>query len=316
MHLRHVWQLLLLSLVWGGAYLFMRASVPAFGPAPMIFLRMALGSALVLLPLALRRHGPGPLREHWRELTIFGIAFTAVPFLGLGYAAKSISAGMLAILQSAAPLFSAVVAHYWLRDRITPSRAAGLVIGFAGVALLVWDKASVRGDEGVAILVTLLVTALWGVSSNYARRRLQALDPIVVATGSIGVAALALAPVAWATWPVAPPSARAWAEVVFLGVAGSGFGFLLYFALIAQVGPVRTVSVTFLSPVVAMVAAVFYLDEAVTPRMAVGCAVIVAGTALTLGLLPGARGRNAARIGVADAGGGDGPPGRRSGDAS
>jgi len=135
----------------------------------MIFLRMALGSALVLLPLTLWRFGPKPLLRHWRELAFFGVVFTALPFLGLGYAALSISAGLLAILQSAAPLFAAVVARIWLREPITGARATGLAIGFAGVAMLVWDRVGVREDAGIAILLTLAVTALWGVSSNYAR---------------------------------------------------------------------------------------------------------------------------------------------------
>ena len=282
----HLAQLLLLSFIWGSAYLFMRASAPAFGAAAMIFLRMALGSVLVLLPLTLWRFGAAPLREHWKELLVFGVAFTALPFLGLGFAALSISAGLLAVLQSAAPLFAALVAHFWLRERVTPLRALGLVIGFAGVTLLVWDKVGVREDAGVAVLVTLAVTALWGVSSNYARARLAAIDPIVLATGSVGVAAVVLAPIALLTWPGEPPGAKAWAEVVFLGVAASGFGFLLYFGLIGQVGAVRATSVTFLNPVVAMSAAAVYLGEGITPRMVLGCAVILTGTALTLGLVP------------------------------
>jgi drug/metabolite transporter (DMT)-like permease len=220
--------------------------------------------------------------------------FTAIPFIGLGWAAQSISAGLLAVLQSAAPLFSALVAHFWLRDRLTPLRAAGLVIGFAGVALLVWDKVGVRGDAGLAVLVTLAVTAMWGVSSNWART-LHAIEPVVLAAGSIGFGALAIAPFALASWPATPPGVRAWAEVTFMGIAASGFGFLLYFGLIKSVGAVRATSVSFLTPVVAMVSGAFYLGEPLTLRMFVGCAVIVAGTALTLGLLPRRPGVESAR---------------------
>ena len=240
-------QLLALALVWGGAYLFMRASAPAFGAAPMAFLRMLLGSALVLLPLMLWRTGLRPLLQHWRKLAVMGVVFTALPFLGLGFAALSISAGMLAILQSAAPLFAALVARIWLGETIGRRRALGLAIGFAGVALLVWDKVGIREDAGVAVLVTLLVTALWGVSSNYARVKMQGIDPIVSAAGSIGIAAVVLLPIAVATWPVQMPPTRAWFEVLFLGIAASGLGFVLYFRLLAQVGAVRATSVTFAS---------------------------------------------------------------------
>lgn len=282
----HVLQLIVLSFLWGGAYLFMRSSVPAFGPGPMVFIRMAMGSALVLLPLALWRSGWEPFRRHWRGLVVFGLAFTVVPFLGLGYAAKSISAGMLAVLQSAAPLFAAIVGRLWVGEPITRTRAVGLLIGLVGVALLVWDKVGVREDAGVAILITLFVTVLWGVSSNYARTRLQGVDPVVLAAGSIGVAALALAPMALLTWPEQAPDAKAWGEVIFLGLASSGLGFLMYFSLLKNIGPVRATSVTFLSPIVAMGSGALYLGEEITLRIVIGCAVILVGTALTLGLLP------------------------------
>jgi drug/metabolite transporter (DMT)-like permease len=165
-------------------------------------------------------------------------------------------------------------------------RAIGLAVGLAGVALLTWDRIGVREQAGLAILATIAVTMLWGVSSNYARVKLAAVDPLALTTGSLGIAALVLAPFAWATWPAHDPGAKAWAEVAFLGVASSGLGFLLYFRLLRAIGPVRATSVTFLNPIVAMASATVYLGEAVTPRMAAGCAVILAGTALTLGLWP------------------------------
>jgi drug/metabolite transporter (DMT)-like permease len=183
-------------------------------------------------------------------------------------------------------MFAAIVANLWLGEPITRTRMLGLAIGFAGVALLTWDRIGVREQAGLAIVATIAVTMLWGVSSNYARVKLGTVDPLALTTGSLGVAALALAPFAWATWPAHDPGAKAWAEVLFLGVASSGLGFLLYFRLLRAIGPVRATSVTFLNPIVAMGSATVYLGEAVTPRMALGCAVILAGTALTLGLLP------------------------------
>lgn len=282
----HLLQLLFLAFIWGTAYLFMRSSVPAFGPAPMIFLRMSIGAALVLLPLALIRHGPGPLLRDWRLLAWFGVAFTAVPFLGLGYAAKSISAGLLAVLQSAAPLFAAIVAHFWLREHMSGSRVVGLLIGFAGVGVLVWDKVSLTSDAGIAIIVSLAATAVWGYSSNYARVRLKHVEPVVLAAGSLAATGLALAPLAIGTWPEQMPGPRAWAEVMFLGIASSGLGFVMYFRLLRTIGAVRTTSVTFLNPIVAMASAAIYLGEPVTLQMVVGCAIILLGTALVLGLLP------------------------------
>lgn len=282
----HIAQLLFLALLWGGAYLFMRSSAPAFGAAAMIFLRMALGSLLVLIPLTLWRTGFGPMKAFWKPMLVMGVAFTAVPFIGLGYAALSITAGMLAVLQSAAPLFSAIVGLVWMKEPIRPMRAVGLAIGFAGVALLVWDKVGVKDDAAIAILITIFMTFLWGVSSNYARRHLVGADPLACATGAITAAAVVLAPLAVLNWPAQDPGLRAWAEVAFLGIASSGLGFILYYGLINSIGPVRATSVTFLTPIVTMVSGALYLDEPITARMAGGCAVILVGTALTLGLVP------------------------------
>jgi drug/metabolite transporter (DMT)-like permease len=142
-------------------------------------------------------------------------------------------------------------------------------------------------------VVALAVTVLWGVSSNYARVRLHAVDPLVLACGSLGLAAVALAPLAWMTWPAQPPGPRAWAEVAFLGLASTGAGFLMYFGLLRSIGAVRATSVTFLNPAVAMAAGAVYLGEAVSARMLVGGAVILVGTALTLGLVPLQRRRDA-----------------------
>jgi drug/metabolite transporter (DMT)-like permease len=282
----HLAQLLLLSLLWGGSYLFMRSAAPAFGPAPMIFLRMTMGCLLVLLPLTLWRVGWRAFVPHGPALLWMGLAFTAVPFLGLGYSALSIGAGMLAVLQSAAPLFTALVARVWLGEPIGRVRGLGLLIGFAGVSLLVHDRIGALDDATWAILITLAVTGLWGVSSNFVKVRLSRADPLVVSTAAIGLSALASAPFALADWPQQWPGPVAWAEVAFLGVASSGLGFIIFYRLIKVIGPVKATSVTFLNPVVAMASAAVYLDEPVTWTMAAGCAVILIGTALTLGLLP------------------------------
>lgn len=288
----HLLGLLSLAIAWGTAYMFMRASVPAFGAVPMIFLRMALASLLVLWPLLLWRQGLAGFRSfrlHWRQMALVGLVFTGLPFLALGFSAKFISAGMMAILQAGAPMSAALVGHLWLKERLSRSRAIGLAIGLAGVLLLVGDKAALRDGAWIGIVLTLAATILWGVSSNYTRARQSHVDPLALAAGGIGFAALLTAPLAWLTWPATPPDLRAWLEILFLGVVSSGLGFFLYFTLLQKVGAMRTVSVTFLNPVVAMASAALYIDEPVTGRMLAGCAVILFGTALSLGLirLPG-----------------------------
>jgi drug/metabolite transporter (DMT)-like permease len=286
MRARDVVELLLLSVLWGGAYLFTRAAVPAFGPAPLVVLRFAIAAAILLPILATRGRLP-QLRRHPRELLIVALPFTALPFLLLTWSALHIGAGLLAVLNATAPMFAGIVAHFVYKDRLGAWRAAGLCVGLAGVALLVsgGNLALKTADGALALAAVLFVSVSWSVGANYTRRHLGDIDPMVTTAGSLALASLALAPLAWATWPAQAPGARAWAEVGFLGVASSGLGMLMYFRLLARIGAVRAMSVTFLSPVVAMVSGAFYLGEAITPTMIGGTAVVLLGTALSLGLI-------------------------------
>lgn len=284
-----VGELLLLSLLWGAAYLFMRAAVPAFGPAPMIALRMAIAMA-VLLPLLVWRGGLAQLRAHPLALVVQSVIFTALPFLMLGFAAQHLTAGLLAVLNATAPLFAALLAHFVFHERLGRWRGAGLLIGFGGVALLTAGSVSFRSTSGLlAVAAVLLTSALWALGANFTRLKLPGMDSLALTVGSMALASLALAPLAAATWPATTPPLRAWIEVVFLGVASSGLGFLLYYRLLRRIGPVRAMSVTFLNPVVALVAGALYLGEGVSGQTLVGAAVVLAGTALALGIwTPGA----------------------------
>lgn len=287
MQTRDVGELLLLSVLWGAAYLFMRAAVPAFGPGPLIALRMAIAVA-VLLPLLAWRGGVGQLRAHPWALLVLALPFTALPFLMLGFAAQHLTAGLLSVLNATAPLFAALLAHFALHERLGRWRSAGLVIGFAGVAVLTAGSVSFKSTDGLlAVAAVLITSALWSVGANFTRRRLGGMDNLALTVGSLAGASIALTPLAWATWPAEPPPLRAWIEVVFLGVASSGLGFLLYYRLLRRIGTVRAMSVTFLNPVVALVAGALYLGESITWQTLGGAAVVLVGTALSLGLWPG-----------------------------
>ena len=278
-------ELCLLALLWGSAYLFIRAAVPAFGPAALIALRLGI-STLVLLPLLLARGGLRALRGSGRALLVQGTLFSALPFVLLAWASLSMTAGLTAILNATAPLFAAIVAHYWLAERIGRWRALGLAIGFAGVLVLVWGGVSFReGGSGWALIAMLVASLLWGVGGHYTRVRLSGMSPVAISVGTLAVSTAVLAPFAVATWPATPPDARAWLEVLFLGVVSSGLGFLLYYRLVRNVGAIRATSVTFLNPPVALIAGALYLGEPITMQMLAGAAVILAGTALSLGIV-------------------------------
>ena len=160
---RDVAELIALAALWGGSFLFMRIAVPAFGPVAIAALRVA-GASLLLVPLLAARGDLGLLRRHWRPIAVLGVTNSALPFFGFAYAAITTPSGVLAIFNSAAPLFAALVAWLWLGDRMTPSRVLGLVIGFAGVLWIGWDKSDFRpGGSTWAIVACLLATISYSV---------------------------------------------------------------------------------------------------------------------------------------------------------
>ena len=278
-------ELIALAAIWGASFLFMRLGAGEFGPVALSAVRVA-GAALVLLPL-LHWHGQlGELRRHWRSIFVVGVTNSALPFLCFSYAALSISAGLSSIFNASSPLFGAVIGWLWLRDRPTPARVLGLAIGFAGVLGLAWEKASFRpGGSGWAIVACLAAALLYGLSANYTKRCLQGVAPMAVAAGSQLSAALLLAlPALW-WWPAQLPSARAWIMVALLALLCTGLAYLMYFRLIARVGPANAIAVTFLIPAFAVLWGWLFLAEPLTAAMAVGCAVILLGTALATGVL-------------------------------
>ena len=252
-------------------------------------LRVAI-AALFLLPIVLLRgHGPS-LRQHWKLTFFVGILNSAIPFACFSFALLSISTGLSSILNATTPLFGAFIAWLWLKDRPTGSRAVGLLIGFAGVAMLAWNKASFTPDAsgnstGWPVLACLLATLCYGISASFTKRYMAGLPSLVSATGSQLGAAIGLVPLAWWFWPQHAVSLSAWLSVVALGVLCTGVAYILYFRLIERAGPARALSVTFTIPVFALLYGVLLLDEVVTSWMLVCGLVIVVGTSLSTGLV-------------------------------
>lgn len=286
---RDIVDLLLLAALWGASFLFMRVAVPQFGALPLAALRVA-GAALLLLALLAARSGLGGMRAHWRPIAVIGITNSALPFLGFSIAAMSIPAGLSSILNATSPMFGALIAMAWLREPSNASRVAGLGIGFVGVVLLASGSRGVAvvadgPGTGAAIGLCLAASLLYGFSACFARRYLTGVEPLAVAAGSQLSATLALAlPAAWA-WPAVVPSAGSWLAVLALALLCTGIAYLLYFRLIARVGPARAIAVTFLVPAFGMLWAGVFLGEAVTPTMLALGALILLGTGLATGVL-------------------------------
>jgi drug/metabolite transporter (DMT)-like permease len=289
--MRDVIELLVLAAIWGASFLFMRMAAPEFGPVALIALRVGI-AALCLVPALLLHGGFAPWRGRMLHLLVVGAINSALPFCLLAYATLSLTAGLASILNATSPLWGGLVAHVWLKDRLDRSRTMGLLIGFAGVATLMWGRASFKpGGAGLAVVAALAATLSYGVAASYAKRFLRGVDPLAVATGSQVGAALLLLPAALALWPEHPVSARAWGAVAGLGVACTAVAYVLYFRLIANVGPTRAIAVTFLIPPFALAWGGLFLAESITLRTLVGSAIVLMGTAFATGLVGTSRRR-------------------------
>jgi len=284
---RDLVELIALAAIWGASFLFMRMGAAEFGPVPLAMVRV-VGASLFLMPVLMMRGEWPALRQHWKPIFLVGLTNSAIPFLCFSYAALSISAGLSSIFNATTPLWGGLIAWLWLKDKLTPWRVLGLVIGFAGVLGLAWEKASFKpGAEstGFAVLACLLATLLYGFSASFTKKRLAGVPPMALAAGSQLSSALALLlPGLW-FWPAQMPGASSWAAAVGLALLCTGAAYVLYFRLIAHIGPANAISVTFLIPAFAVLWGAMFLHEAITPAMVLGCVVILCGTALATGLL-------------------------------
>lgn len=282
-------EFILLAAIWGSSFLFMRLATVELGALPTAAVRVAIAAAF-LLPLVWLRGLMPQLRRHWKSIFLMGLFNSGIPFACFSFALLSITTGLSAILNATVPLFGALIAWSWLKDRPTRSRILGLAIGFAGVALLAWDKASFKPDasgvaSGWAVLACLLACVCYGLSAAATKRYLGGIPALVTAAGSQIGATLGLAlPALW-LWPARMPGAQAWLSLLAVGVLCTGVAYVLYFRLIEQNGPARALAVTYVVPVFAVLYGVIFLGESVTGWMLLCGAVIVLGTALSTGLL-------------------------------
>ena len=280
---------LALGALWGASFLFMHFATAEFGPLATAAGRVAIAAAF-LLPIVLIKGLLPDLKKHWKKIFFMGIFNSAIPFACFAFSLLSITTGLSAILNATVPMFGALVAWVWLKDKPALSRIAGIVIGFAGIALLAWDKATFKPDAsgaapGWAVLACLLACLCYGIAASFAKKYMAGISPMVTAAGSqIGATLSLLVPAVW-LWPARTPGTTAWLALLVLGVACTGVAYILYFRLIENAGPQRTLTVTFLIPVFAVFYGAVFLREVITPWMLLCAVVIVCGTALATGLV-------------------------------
>jgi drug/metabolite transporter (DMT)-like permease len=282
-----------MCVLWGIPYLLIKVAVDDMSPATLVLARTAI-AALLLLPIAAVRDELRPLLRHWVPLLAFTAIEIALPWVLLAAAETRISSSLTGLLVAAVPLVGAVIARTTgARERLGFLSGLGLLLGLAGVAAIV--GVNVEGASVVPIGEVALVAICYAVGPAILQRWLASLPALGVIAASLGLTAVAYVPIAAFSFPETMPSAKATASVVALAVVCTAIAFLLFFALIAEIGPVRATVFTYVNPAVAAVLGVAVLDEHFTIWMGVGFALVLVGSVLaTRPAAPGVRPRTPA----------------------
>jgi drug/metabolite transporter (DMT)-like permease len=278
---RRGWTLFVaLGVIWGIPYLFIKIAVDDLSPAAVVFGRTLL-AAVLLLPLAAARRQLRPLLPAWRWLLLFAALEVCAPFVLLTVAEQQISSSLTGLLVAAVPLLQAVFTRlFGVADRLDRRRLGGLLVGLGGVAALV--GIDVRGGSLLAAGAVLLAAACYAAGPLVAAVRLSHLPALAVSAVAMGVSALVYTPFAAVSAPrrLADVGPAAWIAVAVLGVLCSAVAFLVFFALLAEVGPSRTTVITYVNPAVAVLLGVLALGEPVTPGLLVGFPLVLLGSYL------------------------------------
>lgn len=281
-------EFVLLGAIWGASFLFTRLGAAEFGALPTAGMRVAIATAFLLPLLLARGHGKA-LLTHWKKIFVLGMLNSGIPFALYAFALLSITTGLSSIINATVPLFGALIAWLWLKDRPHSLKIAGLLIGFTGVAMLAWGKASFKPNAsglvtGWAVLACLGACLCYGISASFTKRYLSGQPSLLVAAGSQIGATVGLALPTFLFWPDQAPSTQAWLALGVVGVLCTGVAYVLFFRLIDKLGAASTLTVTFLIPVFAVGYGVLFLNEVVSAWMLFCGAVILCGTALSMGL--------------------------------
>ncbi len=267
-----------MCVIWGIPYLLIKVAVRELSPVTLVFSRCLI-AVILLLPIALARREILPVLRRWKPLLVYTVAEVAIPWLLLSVAEQHLSSSLTGLLIAAVPLVGTALAFArGAKAELGFTRMLGLLIGIAGVASLV--GVDVRGTEVGATVAVAFVVIGYAVGPLVLSRYLADLPPIGVVAASLTLVTIGYAPFALTDLPAAWPNARVTAAVLVLGIVCTALAFVLFFALIADVGPVVATVITYVNPAVALALGAVFLDERITPATIAGFALILAGSVL------------------------------------
>jgi len=277
-----IFRLVLLAAIWGGSFVFLRVVAPALGPIVTADLRVLIAWGALTIYLWATGIGVN-WRRFWQQYLVIGAFNAALPFFLFAFAALHIPASYSAILNATSPFFGALFAGLWLGEKITVLKSMGFVFGIAGVGLVTGVAPNaVDNSSRWAMAACLLAAVSYGFVSVYTKRFAAAVNPRAIAGGSQLIAALLLLPFIPLAPAPGPVSLFIAVNMILFALLSSGVAFLLYYRLIADIGPTKALTVTFLMPAFTMIWAALFLGETITAVMIVGCALILTGTALVV----------------------------------
>jgi drug/metabolite transporter (DMT)-like permease len=267
-----------MSVIWGIPYLFIRIAVDEITPAVLVFGRTAIATA-ILLPFALLRLDLRPVLARWRWVVAFAVIEIAIPWVLLATAEQQLSSSLTGLLIAGTPLAGVVIAYVSGGDRLGRTALFGLLLGLVGVIAIV--GADFRVDDAGSLLALLGVVVCYALGPAILARRLGGLPSLGIMALSLAGTALLYAPVAAAQWPATTPSREVLLSVLVLGTVCTAAAFLVFAALIDEIGPVRATVITYVNPAVAAVLGVVVLGETFTLAMGLGFALVIAGSAIS-----------------------------------
>jgi drug/metabolite transporter (DMT)-like permease len=267
-----------MSVIWGIPYLLIKVAVEGVSAPVLVLARTAIGAA-VLLPLALSRAAWAPVLRHWRPVLVFAFFEIIAAWLLLTDAERHISSSLTGLLIAAAPIIAAVLDRFTGGEtRFGVKRIAGLALGMVGVAVLAGPE--LTGGSAWPVTEVLLVAVCYAIAPLVAARHLGDVPTLPMTAACLGVAALVYAGPAAATWPDQMPSTRVLLALAGLAVICTALAFIVFFALIREVGAARALVFTYVNPAVALAAGVIVLNEPLTPWNVAGLGLILAGLVL------------------------------------
>jgi drug/metabolite transporter (DMT)-like permease len=286
------WALLaILSIVWGGSFLFVGVAVRELPPLTIVALRVVTAASALLLTLRLMGVDLPRTRQVWSAFLGMSILNNVIPFTLIVWGQSHIASGLASILNATTPLFTVIVAHYLTEDeRLTGQRFAGVIVGFAGVAVMIGAAAFASLDASILAQLAVLGAALsYGLSGVFGRRfKTMGIPPLATAAGQVTVSSAILLPTALIVdrpWTLAMPSTGAIVSLAALGLVSTAFAYLIFFRLLARAGATNVGLVTFLIPVSAILLGVLVLGETLAMRHMAGMALIGGGLILIDGRL-------------------------------